>query len=132
MSETDPHFLAPEIRAQLERYREDHRDEPVGDPATRLLFEDDRVRIWDMRLEPGEGSPLHRHEHDYYLVMLEGDRIGGVSPASEDTPPFAMALPPGGATVAIERGALEWSVNVGREPFYEIVIELKQADEPTA
>ena len=96
MSETNPHDLAPEVVAQLEKYRDDHRDEPIGEVATRLLFEDDKVKIWDMRLAPGEGSPLHRHGHDYYLVMLEGDMIGGVSPESEGTPPFAISLPPGG------------------------------------
>jgi hypothetical protein len=129
MSETNPYELAPEIRSQLEKYRDEHRDEPVGEVATRLLFEDDKVKIWDMRLAPGEGSPLHRHGHDYYLVMLEGDMIGGVSPASEGTPPFAMSLPPGGATVGLQKGHLEWSVNTGKESFYEIVVELKKPGE---
>ena len=126
MSEINPYALAPDVEAQLERYRDAHQDEPVGDVATRLLFEDDRVKIWDMRLEPGEGSPLHRHGHDYYLVMLEGDMIGGVSPKSEGTPPFALPLPPGGTTVGLEKGHLEWSVNTGTQSFYEIVIELKK------
>ena len=122
----NPFELDPAIREQLERFREAHQDDAVGDVAHRLLFEDERVKIWDMRLAPGEGSPLHRHEHDYYLVMQEGDMIAGISPESEETPPFAMSLPPGGATVGIPRGALEWSVNTGQETFYELVIELKK------
>ena len=124
MAEQNPYALAPEIREQLLKYREDHRDEPVGNVAQRLLFEDESVKIWDMRLAPGEGSDLHRHEHDYYLVMLEGDMIGGVSPESEGTEPFAMALPPGGTTMSIPKGALEWSVNTGQETFYELVIDV--------
>ena len=119
--------LAPEIRAQLEKFREEHESDPVGNVAQRLLFEDDKVKIWDMRLEPGEGSDLHRHEHDYYLAMLEGDMIGGVSPKSEGVEPFAAALPPGGLTVSIPKGSLEWSVNVGKKTLYEIVIELKNS-----
>jgi hypothetical protein len=126
MADMNPYELAPEIKEQLERYRDQHQDEPVSNVATRLLFEDDKVKIWDMRLAPGEGSPLHRHGHDYYLVMLEGDMIGGISPASEGTPPFAISLPPGGATVGLEKGALEWSVNTGKETFYELVVELKK------
>ena len=31
-----------------------------GDIATKLLFENDRVRIWEMRLAPGEKSALHK------------------------------------------------------------------------
>lgn len=118
--------VTPEAQVQLEAFREAHEGDPVGNPAHNVLFEDDKVRIWDMRLEPGEGSDLHRHEHDYYLVMLEGDCIAGICPKSEDTPTFAMALPDGGATVSIPKGQLEWSVNVGTKTFYELVIELKQ------
>jgi len=117
--------LDPAVRAQLEAYRAEHADEAVGNVGNRLLFEDDRVRIWDMRLKPGEGSDLHRHELDYYLVMLEGDAIGGVSPESEGTEPFAAPLGGGVQVASIPRGSLEWSVNVGSELFYEIVIELK-------
>jgi beta-alanine degradation protein BauB len=39
-------------------------DRVVGDIATKLVMENDRVRIWEMRLEPGEESDLHRHDHD--------------------------------------------------------------------
>ena len=47
----------------------------LGDVATRLLFENDRVRVWEMDLAPGERSATHRHDLDYVLVQLEGDRI---------------------------------------------------------
>ena len=123
MAEASMVELTPEIRKQLEKFRDEHEGDPVGNVAQRVLFEDDKVRIWDMRLEPGEGSDLHLHEHDYYLAMLEGDMIGGVSPKETGLEPFAAKLPPGGVTVSIPKGSLEWSVNVGRETFYEIVIE---------
>jgi hypothetical protein len=28
----------------------------LGDVATKLLFENDSVKVWEMRLEPGEAS----------------------------------------------------------------------------
>ena len=34
----------------------------IGDS---ILFEDDRVRIWDYRLAPGETGGYHRHDLDY-------------------------------------------------------------------
>ena len=125
LEKSDLPELNPAVRAQLEAYRAEHADEAVGNVGNRLLFEDDRVRIWDMRLEPGEGSDLHRHGLDYYLVMLQGDAIGGVSPESEGTEPFAAPLGGDLQVASIPRGSLEWSVNVGKETFYEIVIELK-------
>ncbi len=30
----------------------------LGDVATKLLFENERVKIWEMRLAPGEQGPL--------------------------------------------------------------------------
>ncbi len=29
--------------------------------ATKLLMENDKVRIWEMRLQPGERGELHKH-----------------------------------------------------------------------
>ena len=35
-------------------------DAPLGDVGTKLLYEDDRVRIWEIALGPGEETPPHR------------------------------------------------------------------------
>ena len=53
---------------------------PLGDVATKLLFEDGRVRIWELKLEPGEETPPHRHDLDYYIVMIDGDGIAARVP----------------------------------------------------
>ena len=36
--------------------------------GTTVLFENDRVRVWEMTLEPGETCALHRHRHDYLMI----------------------------------------------------------------
>ena len=35
-----------------------------GDVGTTKLFENDDIRVWELRLEPGERSDLHQHRHD--------------------------------------------------------------------
>jgi hypothetical protein len=50
----------------------------LGEVATKLLFENERVRIWEMRLGPGESGDVHRHDLDYVLVQIEGDRMAVV------------------------------------------------------
>lgn len=50
----------------------------MAEVGTALLFENDRVKVWEMDLEPGEDSGLHHHGHDYVLVVIDGDRIAGV------------------------------------------------------
>jgi quercetin dioxygenase-like cupin family protein len=41
------------------------------DVGTRMLFENDRVRVWEIVLEPGERAPFHRHEGDYFWTCVE-------------------------------------------------------------
>ena len=43
--------------------------------GTELLFENDRIRVWDMVLQPGESSPYHRHEGDYVFVYVTPNRL---------------------------------------------------------
>jgi hypothetical protein len=100
----------------------------LGEVATRLLFENERVRIWEMRLAPGEEGAVHRHDLDYVLVQIEGDRMA-VVPEPDSGGAFreyleADAFP--GNTIFIERGGIEKARNVGRRPYREILIELKE------
>jgi len=99
----------------------------LGDVATRVLFDNDRVRVWEMVLQPGERSARHRHDHDYMMVFLEGDRIAvEVDPASEG--PYRENLTfdvPLGRCVFVERGGVETAVNCGETRYREILIELK-------
>lgn len=58
--------------------------------GTELLFENERIRVWQMILEPGEESHLHRHVHDYVYVYTTPSHIsafyddGGSSAAAYD------------------------------------------------
>lgn len=48
-------------------------DEASDRIGTDLLFENHRVRVWDMTLAPGESSELHKHSHDYLYVYVTDD-----------------------------------------------------------
>lgn len=59
--------------------------------GTRVLFENDRVRVWEMRLKPGEASERHVHESDYLFVNLsEAD----ITLYPEDGPPESSHVAP--------------------------------------
>jgi len=105
-------------------------DERVfGNVGSNLLFENDRIKVWDMRLAPGEREALHRHDHDYVMVQIAGDRVagefepdsggtwGGETVVEGDVRP--------GQVIYAEKGGIERAHNIGKEPFYEILIELK-------
>jgi hypothetical protein len=99
----------------------------LGDVATKLLFENARVRVWEMRLGPGEEGDVHRHDFDYVLVQIEGDRMA-VVPEPDSGGAFRDYLEadvfPGNA-IFIARGGIERAKNVGRQAYREILIELK-------
>jgi hypothetical protein len=103
-------------------------DRVLGDVGTRLLFENDRVRAWELRLAPGEDSPVHRHDLDHLLIQLSGDRVA-VIPEPDTEGPYkefldADVIP--GMTVFVRRGGVETARNTGNEPYREIIIELKE------
>ena len=99
----------------------------LGGVGTRVLMENDRVRIWEMRLEPGQDSAVHRHDLDYMLVQIDGDRIAGVpEPDSKGLyNEYIEADVVPGNVIYIERGGIETARNTGEKPYYEILIELK-------
>jgi hypothetical protein len=99
----------------------------LGGVGTKLLFENDRVKVWEMRLEPGGESAIHRHELDYLMIQIEGDRMAGVPEADSKGPyPDYVEgdIAPGNVLYST-RGGVETARNVGRTPFYEIIVELK-------
>jgi hypothetical protein len=103
------------------------RGAEVGPGGGEMVFENERVRIWDVALEPGEKSALHTHLLDYVLVQIEGEEVK--TQPHPDTQGFynrrmIMETRPGDQ-VFIEKGGTETAVNTGKTRWREIVIELK-------
>jgi predicted metal-dependent enzyme (double-stranded beta helix superfamily) len=99
----------------------------LGKVGTSLLFENDRVRVWEMDLQPGAKSDVHRHDLDYLIVQLEGDRIAAVpepDSAGKHTAYIEVPAQPGKVSY-LTRGGIETAVNVGQQRYREILIELK-------
>jgi len=99
----------------------------LGGVGTKVLFENDRVRVWELRLDPGERSDVHRHELDHLLVEIDGDRVA-VEPEPDSEGPYKDYLEGdviAGVVIPVERGGVETAVNIGTKPFHEIIVELK-------
>jgi hypothetical protein len=99
----------------------------LGGVGTKVLFEDDRVRVWELRLAPGERSDVHRHELDHVLIEIDGDRVA-VEPEPDSAGPYQDYLEGDvvkGMVIPVERGGIETAVNIGTKPFHEIIVELK-------
>ena len=103
-------------------------DGPLGDVATKLLHEDDQVKIWEMALAPGEQTAPHEHKHDYILVIIDGDRIAGVPhvKSTGDSANYIEADVAPGSWYKLDKGGIELARNIGSKPYREILIELKK------
>ena len=50
-------------------------DRNLGEIATQLILENDKVRIWNLVVVSGESSDWHLHENDYVTVVVEGGNL---------------------------------------------------------
>jgi hypothetical protein len=46
--------------------------------GTRLLFENDRIRLWTLEVAPGESYGPHEHRNRYVAVVAQGSKIASV------------------------------------------------------
>jgi mannose-6-phosphate isomerase-like protein (cupin superfamily) len=58
---------------------DDYTDELAAAPTnfdvgTEVWFENDRIRVWEIKLEPGERGPFHAHTRNYFWTVVEPGR----------------------------------------------------------
>jgi hypothetical protein len=83
------------------------------------LFENDRVRLLEARIAPGDSSAMHGHP-DYVVYNLAGGKVRFSSPSGETE---EVELPEG---VAMWRNAEEHSTeNIGTAEAHALLFELK-------
>ncbi len=58
--------------------------EPTEQVGTRVMFENDRVRVWDLALAPGESLEKHIHRLDYFFIVESGGLIRFSDPDNPD------------------------------------------------
>jgi oxalate decarboxylase/phosphoglucose isomerase-like protein (cupin superfamily) len=60
----DPEDFASELEAATTN----------GQLGTNMWFENDHIRVWEVRLEPGERGAFHIHDHPYFWTVVEPGR----------------------------------------------------------
>ena len=49
---------------------------PLGPIGTKVLFENEHIRVWSIELPPKGHQPLHEHHHPYLIVPIsEGKSV---------------------------------------------------------
>jgi beta-alanine degradation protein BauB len=99
---------------------------PMTQIATRSLFENQDVRVWEMDVAPGETFGLHHHQNDYVLYITAGAnlRVDDKDSGSYDFKCHDRSV------FYIKAGGTESFRNVSSTPFREALIEIKRAVRP--
>ena len=92
----------------------------MAEVGTRLVFENERVRVWEFTVQPGEEVPQHRHELDYFFYPIEGGtlevtRASGVTRATLEA----------GKVYYRKGGDTHAARNVSATRYHEVLVELK-------
>ena len=109
----------------------------MGGVGSRKVFEDDRIIVWHLDLDPGEECERHTHELDYVARIVSGSTGEVLGPNGDSL--YTVDRKPGDAiafrVVGDEiRSDAPGSVpipkthsarNVGATPFREVLIEFK-------
>jgi quercetin dioxygenase-like cupin family protein len=107
----------------------------MAEIANRKVFENDRVAVWEMYLEPGESTGLHTHTNTYFFQVIEGSTLKTLD--ADGTDYGDLPLAPGDTVYVDVEGdrvrvgdltapATHEAVNVGDTRYFEILVELKQ------
>ena len=110
----------------------------MGGVGTQKIFEDDRVILWRLDLEPGEQGKQHTHELDYVARVMAGSTLEVLGPGGESL--YVVKREPGDAITfrivgdhVLANGAGATPVpathsvrNIGDRTFKEVIVEFKQ------
>jgi predicted metal-dependent enzyme (double-stranded beta helix superfamily) len=105
-------------------------EEPSDAVGTRVLFENEVIRVWDFTLEPGQVSQLHRHQLDYFFIYVTPDnrlevRVPGETPDPVHTRDGYVSYTRVGS--ATDPRLTHQLANVGEVAHRQILIEFLQA-----
>jgi len=43
--------------------------------GSKVVFEDEKIKVWEFNLEPGERTPVHTHEMEYIFYVIGGSTL---------------------------------------------------------
>jgi len=101
---------------------------PTENVGTKLMYENEQVRVWDLALAPGDSLEKHIHRTDYFFIVESGGLIRFSNPDDssdfrdvqfeDDQVTFREVGPSGKVDNRL--------TNIGTKHHRNYVIELKQ------
>lgn len=102
---------------------------PTDLVGTSLMFENERVRVWDLALAPGESLEKHVHRTDYFFIVESAGLIRFADPDNPDDF-FDLQFTEGEVEFIAVKGEGKIDnrlTNIGDKHHRNYVIELKRS-----
>jgi beta-alanine degradation protein BauB len=93
----------------------------AGEVGQEVVLDNDRVRVWQVTLAPGETQPLHHHGLPYVVVAVQGARNVIHTAAGERIDVVEET----GGVVFREPGQTHMLTNAGDTTYVGRIIEVK-------
>jgi len=93
----------------------------VAAKAYKLLMENEKVRVMDIRLKPGEKAPMHNHPNGHVVYVINNARFKLTFPDGK-TGEFDLKA---GQTLWLEAGS-HATENIGITEGHNLVVEIKK------
>jgi quercetin dioxygenase-like cupin family protein len=97
-----------------------HEEIQMAEVGTKLIFENERVRVWEFTLQPGESIDAHHHDHDFFFYPIEG----GTLEVTRATGVTRLTLN-AGEVYFRTGGDTHAAKNVDDHRYHEVLVELK-------
>jgi hypothetical protein len=106
-------------------------DEWVG---TKLLFENESVRVWDFALQPGQSTKIHTHKRDWLFVDVTDNNRLRIDYPHRDAIDQRERRDGDVTFIYVDEAAEDRrthrATNNGDKPVRQILVELKKRDNP--
>ncbi len=93
----------------------------AANSAYQLLLENDKVRVMEVRLKPGQKAPMHDHPSPHVVYVKTDSRLKLTFPDGKDNVIDLKA----GQSLWLDAGPHE-AENVGKTDFDNLVVEVKK------
>ena len=93
----------------------------MAEVGTRVIFEDDEVKVWNLIIDPGEASGVHTHKNNYFYYVVEGTTL---EIYREDGTMDTVTMEPG-TVVGGKEGSTHDAKNIGDTRFRNVLVEVK-------
>ena len=100
---------------------------PLGPVGTRVLFENDHIRVWSIELPPKGHQPLHEHHHPYLIVPITKGRSVMKWPDGRERELIDV---PGDVKYREPTGGPHELFNLEDADFHCVLVEVKAAGKP--